>query len=459
MIGRKFFAALFAASQIFITSGCTGDAGNGETFSEANPASSSSAPPAQYDNTSAASAETASVDMQEENLFVFRKNGKSGFVNASGEWVIEPKFELAYPFMEGLALVQLDGKSGLIDRNGRQVPLPEDAIEVSTFKGGLAPVTIGGKTGFINRFGKLVTQPILDFPASSIALPSEGMRMIVMDSLFTFIDSTGKIIRQPGFEYALDFFEGRALVSNQGKYGYIDKAGKIAIPMNYDVGWSFSEGLALAGIADGKNFKLSFIDHSGKTAISVSYKMVNPRFTGGLTFFGIEKDGARKYGFINREGKVVIGPVYDKVEEIVSSSSKDLGNVLAFKVKEGDLWGLVSDGIRVKPAFSEISAFHEGLAAASTGTGDKKKFGYIDMKGKWAIRPEYDGANDFSHGLAAVRKGLLIGGVWGYVGKNGKVAIEPQFRFAYDFIGNIAMVQKDNKKALINKAGKVLIGE
>jgi len=203
MTGRKFFAALFAASQIFITSGCTGNAGSGKAFPETVPASSSSATAAEYNNAPAASAETVSIDMQEENLFVFRKNGKDGFINLKGEWVIEPKFELAYPFIEGLALVKLDGKSGLIDRQGQQVALPEGVTEVSAFKGGLAPVTINGKTGFISRSGKLAAEPFLDFPASSIALPSEGMRMIMMDSLFTFIDSTGKIIRQHGFEYAL----------------------------------------------------------------------------------------------------------------------------------------------------------------------------------------------------------------------------------------------------------------
>jgi hypothetical protein len=229
--------------------------------------------------------------------------------------------------------------------------------------------------------------------------------------------------------------------------------------MKYDVGWSFSEGLALVGVADGGKLKLSYIDHSGKEVIPVPYKMMNPRFSNGLTFFGIEKDGGRKYGFIDKQGKVVIEPVYDKVEEIASSSARNPGQVLAYKVKKGELWGLVSGGIHVKPAFSEISAFHEGLAAAALAKGKQQKFGFVDVSGNWVIQPEYDAAHDFSHGLAAVRKGALVGGLWGCVDINGKEVIKPQFRFAYNFIGEIALVLKDDKKLLINREGKTLIEE
>lgn len=458
MLFRKFLLPFFIAFQILIATGCTGNSeNNGNKYPE-NASPNSTGMPIEYADVSVSQSINTSV-AQGEELFVFRKNGKDGFTNMKGEWVLQPIYELAYPFIEGLALVKLDGKLRLINLKGEPIPMPEGVTEISTFKGGLAPVTINGKTGFINRQGKIVTEPILNFNASSIALPSEGMRMVVIDSLFTFIDSTGKIIRQPGFEYALDFYEGYALVSNQGRYGYLDKTGAFAIPMKYDVGWSFSEGVALVGMADGDHLKLSYIDQSGKEVISVPYKMVNPRFTDGLTFFGIEKDGSRKYGFIDKQGKVVIEPVYDKAEEIASSSAKNLGQVLAYKVKKGGLWGLVSGNIHVKPAFSEISAFHEGLAAAAITKGEQQKFGFIDVKGNWVIQPEYDAANDFSHGLAAVRKGALVGGLWGYVDAKGREVIKPQFRFAYNFIGEIALVLKDNKKLLINREGKTLIDE
>ena len=459
MICRKPVIVFLIAVQIVIIPGCTENENTTDTtFSQNSVANSSVSVPRELKD-SVSQSSISSKPPATEELFLFRKNGKNGFINLKGDWVIQPKYDAAYPFVEGLAFVKLDNEPLLIDKRGQPIPMPDGVTDISAFKGGLAAVTIDGKTGFINRLGKLVLKPILDFPANEIALPSEGMRMVVVDSLFTFVDSTGKIIRQPGFEYALDFFEGRALVSNRGRYGYINRGGTLVIPMKYDVGWSFSEGLALVGTADRKDIKLSLIDTSGNIIFDVPYKLLNPRFTGGMTFFGIEKDGTRKYGFIDQTGRVVIEPVYDMVEEVVSSNSKDFGKVLAYKVKRGEFWGLVSGKIRVEPAFSNISPFHEGMAVASSDTGANQKFGYINSRGMWVITPEYDGANDFSHGLAAVRKGPLIGGNWGYVNAKGEMIIEPQFRYAYNFLGNIAMVQKDNKKAIIDKTGKVLIEE
>ncbi|HXH18930.1 MAG TPA: WG repeat-containing protein, partial [Chitinophagales bacterium] len=218
-------------------------------------------------------------------------------------------------------------------------------------------------------------------------------------------------------------------------------------------------GLALAGTSKEENLQLSFIDHSGKVVIPVPYKIINPRFINGLTYFGIEKNGTRKYGFIDRTGKTIIEPVYDKVEEIISSSAKDLGKVIAFKVKSGELWGLISSDIVIKPAFSEIAAFREGLASASTGTGEQQKYGFIDTKGNWIIQPLYDEVNDFAYGLASVRIGGMLDGKWGYIDTNGKMVIEPQFRYAYNFLGNIALVQRGNGKAIIDRTGKVLVEE
>lgn len=48
-------------------------------------------------------------------------NGKWGFIDATGKFVIPPQFELASWFSEGLAAVRLNGKWGFIDASGRFV--------------------------------------------------------------------------------------------------------------------------------------------------------------------------------------------------------------------------------------------------------------------------------------------------------------------------------------------------
>ncbi|MGI7157691.1 WG repeat-containing protein, partial [Campylobacter coli] len=52
-------------------------------------------------------------------------NGKWGFIDKSGKFVIEPKFDSIWDFSEGLAKVGLNGKYGLIDKSGKIVIEPK----------------------------------------------------------------------------------------------------------------------------------------------------------------------------------------------------------------------------------------------------------------------------------------------------------------------------------------------
>jgi hypothetical protein len=49
--------------------------------------------------------------------------------------------------------------------------------------------------------------------------------------------------------------------------------------------------------------------------------------------------------------------------------------------------------------------------------------GFIDIRGKEAVKPAYDDANNFSEGLAAV----LVDDKIGFIDLNGKIVIQPSF--------------------------------
>ena len=57
-----------------------------------------------------------------------RVGDKWGYVDPSGRMVIEPQFDLAVPFFDGLGLVTVgqddDAKTGYIDKTGRYVWKP-----------------------------------------------------------------------------------------------------------------------------------------------------------------------------------------------------------------------------------------------------------------------------------------------------------------------------------------------
>ncbi|NLF26361.1 MAG: WG repeat-containing protein [Clostridiales bacterium] len=74
---------------------------------------------------------------------------------------IDPAWEMAWMFCEGLASVKSEGKWGFIDRRGNVVIGPRWEI-VSQFENGIAPVRKGGVEGYINTSGEPVCGVKLD---------------------------------------------------------------------------------------------------------------------------------------------------------------------------------------------------------------------------------------------------------------------------------------------------------
>jgi len=79
----------------------------------------------------------------------------AGYVNTDNEVVIPMKYNMAFPFVDGIACVAVDSKFGFINPKGEYVvpPIYEDAGD---FNCGLAKVKKDGKWGYINETGEVV---------------------------------------------------------------------------------------------------------------------------------------------------------------------------------------------------------------------------------------------------------------------------------------------------------------
>ncbi len=66
-----------------------------------------------------------SVYSYSNGRILLEKDGKYGYMTSRGKWLCAPEFTYARPFFEGLAVVgELDGKKGVIDRDGNYVIAP-----------------------------------------------------------------------------------------------------------------------------------------------------------------------------------------------------------------------------------------------------------------------------------------------------------------------------------------------
>jgi len=283
-------------------------------------------------------------------LFVVTVNGKYGFMNREGKIVIQPLFDKAYPFTDGLAAIlkhdswgfidtmgrvviepefvsvglfseglatfedkQNPGKKGYIDKVGHMVIKPRfDAA--SNFRNGVARVgfaTIKGKLlswvadvglecdyKFIDRTGKFVPEP----PPLHYATGEAGERIpFRKGELAGYLDTKGKVVIQPQFQLASEFSEGLACVCKEGAFGYIDPTGEWVIPPRFPHANDFSDGLA--GVSFGDQ-GWAFIDRSGKVVIPGKFAWVYGGFRHGVA--EVAFDGKR--GYINKKGEWIWKP-------------------------------------------------------------------------------------------------------------------------------------------------------
>jgi len=332
---------------------------------------------------------------QTETAKVYRM----GYIDKTGQMVIEPRFTLADDFSEGLAAVRVPrGRRRIkyIDRTGRFVIDSQEGIFHSsdntiplvplfTFHEGFRRIhTSNGKFGFMAKTGEIVIEPIFDRVHSF----SEGLAAVRIQEQWGYINKVGEVVIKPRFDNSPGFFsEGLADVTLDDKHGYIDKQGTIVIEPSFDGAYPFSDGLA----AVEANGKWGFIDKNGEFVIK-------PKIDHCIGFF---KEG-RAIVSINSKWQVI-----DKTGRIVIEAGKY--------------------------SYCTESVFSEGLSVV---TNIRDRRGFIDTEGKLVIGYRFRYADPFSEGLAAVE----YNGKWGYIDKNGEFVIKPQFPYVHSFSEGLAGV-------------------
>ena len=327
-----------------------------------------------------------------------------GYVDTDGDWIIEPRFEKARVFAEGLAAVQLGGKWGYIDQTGAIVIQPQ-FTEAHPFRGGTARVATGPER-----------------------LPGLG----VTASAYGFVDKTGRMVIPAKWDEAGDFDEGLAAVMSGSKCGFIDTSGKVVIPLEFDMLGPFSEGLAQACVGG----KYGYIDEKGEWGIKPQFK--------GLASAGL-LDSRITYALGGRF-KDGLAPVYSEGDYLDGGTCQYIDET----------------GTKAFPqVFQRGGEFSEGLAPVCVND----KWGFIDTSGRMVIEPQYEALygpefyllpdRGFHDGLAPVALDHKVG----YVDKTGTFAVTPQYAYGSGFYGGFALVCTETyglPNALLSSTGRLI---
>jgi len=315
-------------------------------------------------------------------LFPIQIQNKFGFIDKTGKMVLEPQFEDAREFHDGLAGVKLAGKWGYINNAGK-VDIPFEYNDSYIFQEGFAIIKVNGEYGFIDKQGKVVIEPQFydarDFSESLAAVCVEYKHSISGNilKLYGFIDKSGKYIIEPQFLNAGSFHDGVAPVSSLSMkkgWGYVNKSGKLVIPYQFMNARDFNEGIAMVENIN-KDYSTAWggIDKTGKFIIPPKFSNINGDFHNGMAYFVEDK----KWGFIDRHGAIKINSIYD----YASNFSEDLAAVylngkMGFINKMGEFV--------IDPIYDLAFDFQSGLSRVKIN----EKRGYINHQGRWVFNPD-----------------------------------------------------------------------
>jgi hypothetical protein len=255
-----------------------------------------------------------------------------------------------------------------------------------------------------------------------------------------FIDTNGRIVIQPQYDYACQFSENFALVSKNNKYGFIDTNGKIVIDLKFDMANRFCNGYATAIKKD----QWGLIDKNGVFILKPKYECVS---FGNENHVGVKQNN--KWGFYSIEDKTFITDFkFDEVGEFRNDRAW---------VRINDLYGFINKKgqLVIEPKFIHVDfgGFYFGLAAVR----DEKthKYGFIDTTGAVAIDFQFNNVDQFRENKAYVQESYDSKGY--FINTNGQKIFDKTFDSAWGFSEGVCGVKVGEKYGIIDSLGNWIV--
>jgi len=348
-----------------------------------------------------------------QNLLSFSEDGKYGFIDSSGQTVIEPKYLAAQQFSEGVAFVYENGKAGLI-----------------------------------NEKGKYLIEPLFDHASPFKA----GVAIVVIDSLHGLIDQTGKYIIDPKFQRIYFQSEEKIGVKRNDLWGfYSTRTGLPLTEINYSIIGAFNEGLAM--IQDKNTKKYGFINEVGEIQIPCNLVSVYSNFQNG---FAAVCDASRQNCFINRKGENAFNNNYYSVEGF----HENYAFVKDMNYRSG--YFIDTLGKRVSPqTFKNVWYFTEGFCGVQTDSS----FAVINSNHEIVFESKNIELRVFSNGFGFFCDHSSDKITWGVMDTSMNILSEKRFVKLFDipnknflefYLGDANLWYGYSKRGYIDRKGEIL---
>ncbi len=280
------------------------------------------------------------------------QDGSWGFIDSSGKYISSLRFDEALDFEEGFASAHVGGTPakyvpydddyylsggqwGFVDASGNWAMQPALGYTRES-RGGLAPAMQSGAYGFLDREFHWVIAPQYQVAYQF----AEGVAAVCLavgpnDKRWTYLDKQGTLLMEPRFDLAYSFSEGLAagLDRTDYRYAFLNHSfiDVFTAPAGVTHVGQFSEGLVWAILSSvqrmntgnlypmGTRNGYGYLDRKGEWAIRPSVRL-GDRFFG--VFLACVKDAKGQYGYIRANGSWAIPARFSKAQPFRGGSRR-----------------------------------------------------------------------------------------------------------------------------------------
>ncbi len=308
--------------------------------------------------------------------------------------------------------------------------------EASFFSEGLGAVSKNEKYGFINKSGEVV----IDFLYNDVESFHNGAVVVLKDSLYGLINASGDFLIPPMYNELSETSGDLYIASKEGNYGYLSKYGKTITPFEYDIAGDFKNGYAIVS----KEEKYGLINSAGVFLLKSVFGELN--FINDSLLKASNDD--ELLGIIDVNGDTILPFEYDAIGEFSEHRALVCKNEKCGYVNEqGEL--VIPVAFSYSSALLTTALFENGYALLK----QRNKSIIIDSSGKVLKFRGYEDYKRPSMGLIPVQKNKK----WGFVNENGKLRIPCKYESVESFVDTLAIIKQDGAVGLIDTSGVIFI--
>ncbi len=340
---------------------------------------------------------------------------KWSYIDRSGKLLFNPIYDNCRDFIEGKAVVNFEGKWGIIDKKNRPIipflykelsPLDHNNLAIAK--------TFTDKYLIINNNNDTLHQ----LAYTEVYAFSEGRARCKSKTGWGYINSRAKKVIPTEYQSVRDFKNNHAVVTRHNKNGLIDGDGNYILPLEFDQILHHDNKY----ISASKNNTWGLYDNAGKLILPMEY-----------SFLGKPNDGKI---LAKKEGNTFIIDLTSKSKTKVNKKIVQYAGHGLWIFQELDKFGLcnIKEEVITPKLYPIIYKYQEGKAVYNAGLD---QWGYLNADGTELTPPIFPLNWSFENGYGRV---IIDRGI-GFIDTHGQQVIPGMFREVKNFKENVARVQ------------------